>query len=89
MTSRIVFFFLAAAAMAVAVHDLTGSAVAAVAAAVVPFALGATNFMPFAGWAVPAAFVIWAVTARTIAPEASAAVPRMERAVLAAVGAGD
>lgn len=84
MISRIVFFFLAAVAMAVAVFDLTGSVLAAVAAAAVPFALGATNFMPFAGWALPAAFVIWAVTARTLAPEVTAEAPEAARAVLAA-----
>jgi hypothetical protein len=84
MLSRIGFFAAAAAAMAVAVFDLTGSAFAALAAASVPFVLGATNFMPFAGWAVPVAFVIWAVTARTIAPEVDAALPAPERAVLAA-----
>lgn len=84
MPSRIGFYALAAAAMAAAVFDLTGSLVAALAAAAVPFALGATNLMPFAGWAVPLAFVAWAVTARSLAPEAHAAMPAADRAVLAA-----
>ncbi|NMJ42990.1 hypothetical protein GWK16_17210 [Roseomonas sp. JC162] len=84
MPIRIGTFALAAAAMAAAVFDLTGSLLAAIAAAAIPFALGATNIMPFAGWAVPVVFVAWAVTARTLAPPANAAAPSPDRAVLAA-----
>lgn len=87
MPARITFFAAAAAAMALAVFDLTGSVLAATAAGAVPFVLGVTNFMPFAGWALPVAFVAWAVTARTLAPDANAALPPAERAVLAAAPA--
>ncbi len=84
MLARIGFFATAAAAMGFAVFDLTGSALAAVVAAAVPFMLGVTNFMPFAGWALPAVFVAWALTARTMDPQVDAAVQAPDRAVLAA-----
>ena len=87
MPIRIGTYALAAVAMAVAVFDLTGSLLAAIATAGIPFALGVTNLMPFAGWAVPVVFVAWAVTARTLAPEANAAAPAPERAILAAAPA--
>lgn len=88
MIARIAFFGAAALAMAVAVFDLTGSAVIAVAAAALPLALGATNIMPFAGWALPMAAVIWALAARMPAPPAdAAAAPESGRAVLAAAAA--
>ena len=84
MLARMGFFATAAAAMAFAVLDLTGSALAAVAAAAVPFILGVTNFMPFAGWALPVVVVAWALTARTIDPAADAGLQAPDRAVLAA-----
>lgn len=87
MFSRIGLYAVTAVAMAVAVHDLSGSVLAAVLAAAVPFALGVTNFMPFAAWAVPVAFVAWAVTARTLAPEAHAAATHAASVVLAAAPA--
>jgi hypothetical protein len=82
--ARIAFFGAAALAMAVAVFDITGSAVIAMAAAALPLALGATNIMPFAGWALPMAAVIWALAARMPAPQADAAASHSSRAVLAA-----
>lgn len=83
MLARIGFFATTAAAMALAVFDLTGSTLAALAGAAIPFVLGVTNFMPFAGWALPVAFVTWALTARTIEPPSDAAAPASDRAVLA------
>lgn len=89
MIARFAFFGAAALAMAVALFDLTGSAVIAVVAAAVPLALGATNIMPFAGWALPMAVVIWALAARMQVPQADAAAPPSDRAVLAAATTAD
>jgi len=81
---RLAFYGAAALAMAVAVLDLTGSALLAAAAAAIPLLLGATNIMPFAGWALPVAAVAWALFAGDPPAAGDAAAAAAEGAVLAA-----
>ncbi len=51
-----------------AIFDLTGSTVAAWAAAAMPLVFAVTGLVPNGAWALPAVALAWAVTARVLPP---------------------